>query len=176
MNTALASTSLRLPAAAWTLLGAVVATALDLAFAAIYWELNGASPVRVMQAIAAYWGWGRDAYAGGMATAMLGMAMFLGRMVLLAALYRAAARRFQALVERPYLCGALFGLAVFATNNYLVVPLIGAMPPSAAATDWVWLCSCAIAHMVLIGIPLALTARIAIAAADDDGTVPARAR
>ncbi|TKR34037.1 hypothetical protein FCE95_07150 [Luteimonas gilva] len=168
MNTALASLPLRLPAAAWTLLGAVIATALDLTFAAIYWELAGSSSTRVMQAIAAYWGWGRDAYAGGMATAVLGMALFFGRMILLAALYRIAARPYPALIERPYLWGALFGLAVFLTNHYLVVPLIASMPPSTAPTDWLWQCSCAVAHMVLIGVPLALSARIAIAAADSE--------
>lgn len=161
MNTALASTRFRLPAVAWTLLGAVVATALDLAFAAIYWELSGASPVRVMQAIAAYWGWGREAYAGGAATAVLGMALFLGRMILLSVLYRAAARRVPALIERPYLCGALFGLAIYATNSYVVVPLIGSMPPSNFPVAWT--SACIVAHMVLIGIPMALTARIAAA-------------
>lgn len=166
MNTALASSHPRLPPASWILLGAFVATALDLAFAAIYWELSGASPMRVMQAIAAYWGWGREAYAGGLATATLGMGLFLARMILLAVLYALAARRLRTLIERPYLYGALFGLAVFLSNHYLVLPLIGSMPQTPLSADWAWTCACAAAHMLLIGIPLALCARIAAASAE----------
>lgn len=164
MNAFLDARSLRLPAYAWTLFGALTATALDLAFAAIYWEVQGYPGLRVMQAIAAYWGWGRDAYAGGAATALLGMGLFLGRMLLLAAAYQWAARRFSALVERPYLYGALFGAAIYLSNRFLVVPLIGSMPASAQPEDWVWTAACIVAHMVLIGITLALTAKIAVAA------------
>ena len=164
MNALLDARSLRLPAYAWTLFGALTATALDLAFAAIYWEVQGYPGLRVMQAIAAYWGWGRDAYDGGAATALLGMGLFLGRMVLLAAVYQWAARRFSALVEHPYLCGGLFGASIYLSNRFLVVPLIDSMPPSTRPEDWLWTGACVVAHMILIGITLALTAKIAIAA------------
>lgn len=167
MNISIASRSTALPGYAWTLFGALIATTLDLAFAAIYWEVQGYSGLRVMQAIAAYWGWGREAYSGGLATALIGMGLFLGRMVLLAMLYRWAARRWAALIERPYLFGALFGVAVYVANSYLVVPLIDAMPARNQFVNWAWTCACIAAHMILIGIPLALTAKIAIAAADE---------
>ena len=164
MNASLDVRSLRLPAYAWTLFGALTATALDLAFAAIYWEVQGYPGLRVMQAIAAHWGWGREAYAGGAATALLGMGLFLGRMVLLAAAYAWAARRVSALVERPYLCGALFGAAIYLSNRFLVLPLIDPIPASGQPEDWWWTGACVVAHMVLIGITLALTAKIAVAA------------
>lgn len=153
--------STRVPPFAWAVAGALLATTLDLTFASVYWAaLHDLPPARVMQAIAAYWGFGRDAYAGGIATATLGAALFFARMVLLAVIYQMAARRYTALVERPYIWGALFGLAIYFSNKYLVVPLIGSMPQSASVdTDTAWMYSCIVAHMLLIGIPLALFAR-----------------
>lgn len=149
------------PPIAWVLAGAFTATTLDLAFASAYWALEGVSPVRLMQAIAAYWGLGRDAYAGGVTTAALGVVLFFTRMIVLAAIYQAAGRRYRTLIEHPAACGALFGLAVYLSNQYVVVPLIGSMPSAAASTqaDWAWIVSCVLAHMLLIGIPLALFAR-----------------
>ncbi|MCL1634421.1 hypothetical protein M2650_07220 [Luteimonas sp. SX5] len=163
MNTVRALHSTSVPPWAWIVLGAVTATALDLAFAAIYWEtLHRVSPATIMQAIAAYWGWGREAYAGGATTAALGAGLFLARMLVLAAIYHAAARRFAVLIERPYTCGALFGLAIYLSNKYIVVPLIGAMPQTATADkDLAWMFSCILAHMLLVGIPLALFSRMA---------------
>lgn len=163
MNTLPALHSTSVQPWAWIALGAVTATALDLAFAAIYWEaLHHVSPATIMQAIAAYWGWGREAYAGGTAFAALGAGLFLARMLLLAALYHLAARRYTALIERPYTFGALFGLAIYLSNKYIVVPLIGSMPQTAHADkDLAWMFSCILAHMLLVGIPLALFSRIA---------------
>lgn len=164
MNTLPALHNTPVPPFAWAVAGALIATALDLTFAAVYWvALHDVSPVRVMQAIAAYWGWGRDAYAGGMATAVLGATLFFARMLLLAVLYQFAARRYAALIERPYAWGALFGLAIYLSNQYVVVPLIGAMPAKPAFdSDWVWVSSCILAHVLLIGIPLALCSRLAV--------------
>lgn len=160
MNTFPALRSAPIPPFAWALVGALTATTLDLAFAIVYWAaLHDVSPVHVMQAITAYWGWGPDAYSGGIATAMIGAVLFLVRMIVLAVAYQLAARRYTALIERPYVCGALFGLAIYLSNRYVVVPLIGSMPPAEFNADWVWVSSCIVAHMLLIGIPLALFAR-----------------
>lgn len=164
MTTLSASRSSHLSPFALAVIGALLATTLDLIFASVYWlALHDLAPARVMQAIAAYWGLGRDAYTGGTATAVLGAALFFARMILLAVIYQAAARRYAALIERPFICGALFGLAIYLTNQYLVVPMIGSMPkPTLAHTDWAWTLSCILSHMVLIGIPLALFARTAV--------------
>lgn len=161
MNTFPALHSTPVPPFAWAVAAALVATTLDLTFACVYWAvLHDASPVRIMQTIAAYWGWGRDAYSGGIATAALGAALFFARMILLAVIYQLAARRYTALVKRPYTWGALFGLAIYLSNKYVVVPLIGSMPQTATVDkDLAWMYSCILAHMLLIGIPLALFAR-----------------
>ncbi len=163
MNTARVLHSTPVQPWVWIALGALTATALDLIFAAVYWAaLHHVSPTTIMQAIAAYWGWGREAYAGGIATAAIGAGLFLARMLLLAAIYHAAARRYPALIERPYTFGALFGLAIYFSNKYIVVPLIASMPQTAAADkDLAWMFSCILAHMLLVGIPLALFSRMA---------------
>lgn len=160
MNTYPASHSIIVPPFTWVVIGALTATSLDMAFASLYWvALHDVAPTRVMQAIAAYWGWGRHAFEGGIATAVLGVTLFFARMVLLAAIYQAAARRFAALIEQPYVCGALFGLAIYLSNQYVVVPSIGSMAQTAAERDLLWMSSCMLSHMLLIGIPLALFAR-----------------
>jgi uncharacterized membrane protein YagU involved in acid resistance len=163
VNTYPAFRTVKVPPFAWAMVAALAATTLDLAFASMYWAmLHDVSPTRVMQAIAAHWGWGREAYSGGMATAALGAGLFLGRMLLLAVIYQLAARRHATLIERPYTWGALFGLAIYLSNRYVVVPLIGALPLPAYESDWAWASSCVLAHMLLIGIPLALFARLAV--------------
>lgn len=161
MNTVHASHSIFVPPFAWIVIGALTATTLDMIFATVYWAaLHDVAPTKVMQAIAAYWGWGRHAFAGGIATAALGVALFFARMVLLAAVYQAASRRFAALIEHPYAYGALFGSAIYLSNQYVVVPLIGSMPQTPAADrDLLWMSCCMLSHMLLIGIPLALFSR-----------------
>ncbi len=161
MNTVPASHSIVVPPFAWIVIGALTATTLDIAFASLYWvALHDVAPTTVMQAIAAYWGWGRHAFDGGAATAALGVALFFARMVLLAAIYQAAARRFATLIEQPHICGALFGLAIYLSNQYVVMPLIGSMPQNSAVNrDVLWMSCCALSHMLLIGVPLALFAR-----------------
>jgi hypothetical protein len=144
----------------WAMAGALTATTLDLAVAAAYWELHDHSTMRMLQSIAAYWGWGRGAYDGGIAMALLGATLFFVRMIVLAVAYQAAARSYAVLIEQPYRCGALFGLSVYLVNQYVVLPLVDSMPAPAMSLSWT-VC-CIVAHVALIGVPLALSARAAV--------------
>jgi hypothetical protein len=44
--------------------------------------------------------------------------------------YYVASRRIRLLVERPFLCGAMYGILFYAFMNYVVIPLsaIGPLP------------------------------------------------
>ena len=93
------------------LAGGLVAGILDITDALVFHGLRGVSPVRILQAIASGL-LGRDAFAGGAATAALGLSLHFVIAFGAAAVYGVASRRLSVLVERPWLAGPIFGLAV----------------------------------------------------------------
>jgi len=66
------------------------------------------------------------------------------------------AARWALLRQRPVLCGAAYGLLLYGVMNYIVVPLSAAGPGS---KDPLWITLSIAAHVLLIGIPIALLAR-----------------
>jgi hypothetical protein len=74
--------------------------------------------------------------------------------------YYVVARRWPALVERPLMFGAAYGLVLYGVMNYIVVPLSLARGGGSGGALWVALSI--VVHMLLIGVPIALFARRAI--------------
>ena len=76
-------------------------------------------------------------------------------MAVMAAVYVLAARRIRRSLERPIQWGVLYGLATYVVMNWLVVPMRFGTPlppsPLSMATQL-------FAHIVLVGIPIALIA------------------
>jgi hypothetical protein len=70
--------------------------------------------------------------------------------------YYLAARRLPLLRERPFVCGAVYGLFLYSVMNYVVVPLSAAGPGS---KDPLWITLSVAVHALLIGIPIALAVR-----------------
>lgn len=142
---------------AWVLLGGLAVGSADLLFAMAWWAPSGASPVRVLQSIAA-WFVGRDTAIAGGATAALGGAVFYyALMTAIVAGYHAAARDRPVLRTQPLRHGALYGAVCFVLLHLIIVPLFSAAPPKRFPLDWNL--ACLLAHMLLIGIPAALMAR-----------------
>lgn len=130
--------------------GAITA-GLDLGLAMLWWHPLGVAPARVLQSIAE-WTIGPSAYAGGGATAALGLLVYWAIMCMLAASFRILAKRIPFLKQYPLPCGALFGLAAYvAIFGFLVPASIGrpAFGPPA------WAMTCALAYAFLIGVPCA---------------------
>jgi hypothetical protein len=71
--------------------------------------------------------------------------------------YYLVARRWTALVERPLIFGAAYGLVLYGVMNYIVVPLSAARGGGSGGALWVGLSI--VVHMLLIGVPIALFAR-----------------
>ncbi|HEY5939687.1 MAG TPA: hypothetical protein VIT87_02620 [Gemmatimonadales bacterium] len=90
------------------------------------------------------------------ATAALGLALHYLIALSISLVYYLAARRWQVLWRRAIRCGAGYGLLVYGIMNYLVVPLSAAGPGS---KDPVWVALTIAAHVLLIGIPIALLTR-----------------
>jgi len=76
-----------------------------------------------------------------------------------AAAYYFFALKLPILIRRPFLAGTIFGIGLYLFMNYVVVPLSAVPKNPHAAFSWADLASALFAHIVLIGIPIALIAR-----------------
>lgn len=140
----------------WLLLAALGAAALDLVFAMLFWAPEGVPAIRVLQSIAT-WLLGRAAFAGGMATAVLGTVLYVGLMWALAVLYRGLSRRFPRMLQQPIRFGLAYGALMYGLVFHVCVPLFTAAGPASQRPDWI--VACVVAYMVLVGLPCAWAAR-----------------
>jgi hypothetical protein len=142
--------------AVFVLVGGLVAGTLDIVYAWVFWALKREVPAqRILQSVAAGL-LGEASFEGGRATAALGLALHYLIAVSMSVAYYLAARRLPLLRERPFLCGAVYGLFLYAVMNYVVVPLSAAGPGS---KDPLWITLSVAVHALLIGIPIALAVR-----------------
>jgi hypothetical protein len=136
--------------------GGILAGALDLIFAFSYHGIvSGAVPTQILQAIASGL-MGRDAFASTMPAAAVGFVAHFVILIIAAAMYYAASRRLTLLGTHAYLSGMAFGIAIYCTMNYIIVPL-------SAAPTFKWSLPQALSdfsvHMLLLGPAIALAIR-----------------
>jgi len=144
-------------------LGGLVGGAFDIAYAIIFSNLrSGVAPSRILQSVASGL-LGSDAYSGGTPTATLGLGLHFFMALLWAAAYVIAAGRIPLLVRRPIVCGAAFGVFVYAFMNLVVIPL--SRFPTKPSYPLAILATGLFVHMFLFGVPIALAARRAYASA-----------
>ena len=138
------------------LLGGLGAGILDITYAIVVSRLlRGTSAVTVLQSVASGL-LGEGAYEGGGATAALGLFLHFVIAFTAAAVYVLASRRLPTLVRRPWLWGALYGMAVYLFMNVIVLPLSAfphklSYPPAVLARGLA-------GHIVCVGLPIALAA------------------
>jgi hypothetical protein len=130
----------------------LLAGTLDITAAFVVYGLRGATPLRILQSIAAGL-MGASAFKGGLRTAALGLLLHFLIAFVAAAVYYAASRRLEVLLRRPVLSGLLYGVAVYVVMNHVVVPLsaIGRRPFVPALAVII-----VVVHMVCVGLPIAL--------------------
>jgi hypothetical protein len=145
------------PRAAHVILGAgLTAGVLDIVNAVAFWRLYaGTDATAILQSVAAGI-LGKDAFAGGAATAALGLGLHLCIMCAMAAAYWLAARRWRFLIANPLAAGIAYGLLTWAAMNYVVVPLSRASAPPFILP---WFVDGLLAHLVLVGLLFAYVAR-----------------
>lgn len=105
-----------------TLIGGLIAGALDILFAIAHAIVNGRTATWLLQTVATGI-LGQSAYEGGTATAALGLAAHFVLSLGWAGLFVAAAARRPRLLGRPYVTGLVFGLVVFLVMRLVVLPL-----------------------------------------------------
>jgi len=139
-------------------LGGLTVGTLDALDAALFFGPRGIPLDRIFRGIAGGL-LGRDvAVAGGTATLVLGVVLHFFIATMIVAVLVLAARRVPALVRRPLVTGPIYGILAWLVMNFVVIPLstIGfGLPPTAAIINGLLI------HMVGIGIPAALFARVA---------------
>ncbi len=139
------------------LLGAGAVAVLDGLEPVIFYAFRGVHPMRVFQGIAAGL-LGREAFNGGIPTALLGLGLHAFIATVVVATYWLASRQLPILTRRPFLCGPLYGLAVYVVMTFGVVPLSAAgagvqMPRLPMLVNGIF------AHVFCVGIPTALAVR-----------------
>ena len=136
--------------------GGLAAGVLDAVDALVAYKLAyGMSPLVIYQFVASGL-LGKAAYAGGAATALLGLAVHFLIAFTAAAVFVLASERFPALRQGSAGWGLAFGVAVFAVMSFVVIPLsrIGAsVPPLPLVVNGV------LGHALLVGLPIALATR-----------------
>lgn len=149
---------LRFPVSGWSwvILAGFIAGTLDILFATGFWALKGVPAVRILQSIAAGV-LGAGARESGQAGAMLGLFLHYLIATGMAAAFALACRFWPVLLRRAVAAGLAYGLVLYAAMRFVVVPLsaVTAPPPK----DPAWLVASIAAHMLLVGLPIALVCR-----------------
>ena len=138
------------PIAASTL----VAGTLDIVFATFLTLFYGREPANMLRYVAS--GPFPNATNMGAPGALLGLLVHFTLMGIMATALMLIVRARPALIDTPYRTGMTYGVVTYFIMNWLVVPLRFGTPlppkPMAIATQL-------FAHVVLVGIPIALIAR-----------------
>ena len=144
---------MRAAARALVVTGLIVGT-LDILSAFIIALSRGSTVTRLLQFIASGL-LGPQAFQGGAATAVLGLALHFFIAFTLVAVFYAARRRFGILRDYAISAGLIYGLIVFAVMNLIVLPLSAAKPRHSVSGDLIQIGI----HMFVIGLPTSLLLR-----------------
>ncbi len=157
MNADSAALSLEKPKAYGAIFwGGLIAGTLDICAAFVSSGLRGVSPTRVLQSVASGL-LGKDAFAGGFATAALGLILHFFIATTATAVYYAASRKLKVLVDQPIVCGLAYGIPVYLVMTFVVLPL-SAVPfrvPHALSH----VVTALLILMFCVGLPIALIVR-----------------
>ena len=136
----------------FVLAGGLVAGALDITYACVFWAIKAGVPAqRIFQSVAAGL-LGKASFEEGAATAVLGLSLHFFIASTMALTYYLVSRRWTVLVRRPVPLGIAYGLLLYVVMNYIVVPLSAAGPGS---RDPTWITMTVAVHGFLIGLPIA---------------------
>ena len=133
-----------------------VAGVLDIAYVIVFYGIKGVPAMRILQGVAAGLLGGDAAMNGGWATATLGLAIHFAIALVVAAVFVALSRALRWLVAYPLVSGPIYGVLVWLAMNLVVLPLTATPPKSFPPANWM---PVFIAHLVCVGLPIALVVR-----------------
>jgi hypothetical protein len=139
-----------------TLVGGLAVGILDALDAIVAYKLAlGLSPIAIYQFVASG-ALGPSAFSGGLAAALLGLAVHFVIAFSVAFVFAGAATIAPVLVRHFAAAGAIYGVGVYAFMNYVVIPL-SAIPSSSPSVPL--LLNGVIGHALLVGLPAAIVAK-----------------
>jgi hypothetical protein len=139
--------------------GTLAVGILDGLDALVFFGLRGVQPIRIFQAIASGL-LGRSAFAGGIGTALLGVALHFFIAFMIVGTFFAASRHIPMLRRSPVWSGLLYGVAAYLVMNLVVLPLSAAGRGTFA---WPVVINGVLIHMLGVGLPSSLFARASMA-------------
>ena len=144
-----------LPVSRAILYATVVVGVLDAADGVVFRGLQGQNPIQVLQYIASSL-LGARSFSGGLSSAGLGLVLHFAVSLVVATIYILASRRVAVLRTQWMLAGLLYGAAVWALMNLLLLPLTAvAQGPIATAA----LVNGLMGHALFVGVPCAFFAK-----------------
>ncbi len=122
---------------------------LDATDGVVFFGLQGQNPLQVLQYIASSV-LGPRAFAGGVATAGLGLVLHFTVSLVVAAIYILASRRITILRTQWIAVGLLYGAAVWAVMNLIFLPLTSVAHGPIPVAAWF---NGIIGHALFVGLP-----------------------
>ncbi len=158
LSTTSLDNSARIPAGRALLYGTLAVGALDLLDAFVFFGLrSGVQPIRILQSIAAGL-LGRASFTGGWTTAALGLVLHFFIAFVIVVVFLMASRRVPVLRRQAVPAGLVYGIAVYLTMTFVVVPVSAA---GGGTPSWPVALNGVLIHMFGVGLPAALAARAA---------------
>lgn len=133
--------------------GGVIVGLLDLTYAIVVYSPK--RPILIPQAIASGV-LGRASFSDGARSAVLGVILHFVIALGAATTYYLASRKLRVLVERPVVCGMIFGACVYLFMHYVVLPLSAAGP---SHMSFALKSAEFVEHWFCVGLPIALSVR-----------------
>jgi hypothetical protein len=144
-----------LPVSRAILYATLVVGVLDATDGVVFLGLHGQNPIQVLQYIASSL-LGARSFSGGLTSAGLGFVLHFAVSLVVATTYILASRRVAVLRTQWVLVGLLYGAAVWAVMNLLVLPLTAVVHgPIATAV----LVNGVMGHALFVGLPSAFFAK-----------------
>jgi uncharacterized membrane protein YagU involved in acid resistance len=135
--------------------GGLLAGIFDLTQAFIGFSLMGSTPFRILQAVAGGI-FGRSSRQMGWTSAGVGLLCHFTVAFGAATVYYVVSRKLRVLVQRPVLCGLIYGELVFLFMYFVVIPLSAIGHATFNLATYI---TGPIGHPLLVGLPIALCVR-----------------
>jgi hypothetical protein len=136
--------------------GGLVAGILDATDAMVWVTSVGVSIPRLFKFIASGL-IGMAAFKGGPAAVALGIGLHFLIATGAATVYYLLSLKLPMLLQKPFLCGPIFGVGAYIFMHYVVLPL-SAVPAQGPPT-FLWVANQLFSHTIFVGLPIALIAR-----------------